>query len=74
MPSADLSAAQSPQSSSPARPSRAAVALSADLLAILRCPVTGSRLRQEGDQLISTSDETLRYTIERGVPKLLAPR
>ncbi|MBE1515720.1 hypothetical protein [Nesterenkonia halotolerans] len=53
---------------------RPASALSADLLKILRCPVSGSPLRQEGDQLISTSDETLRYAIERGVPTLLAPR
>ena len=74
MPSADFPATKSPQPSPTARPSRAAVALSADLLAILRCPVTGSPLRQDGDQLIATRDETQRYAIERGVPKLLAPR
>lgn len=68
MPSAQSSAAPSPT------PGRAAVALSEKLLEILRCPVSGSTLRQDGDQLIATSDPSLRYTIERGVPKLLAPR
>ncbi|GAA1102760.1 hypothetical protein [Nesterenkonia jeotgali] len=66
MPSAQPSAAP--------RPNRAAAALPAELLAILRCPVSGSTLRQDGDQLVSTTDPSLRYPIERGVPKLLAPR
>lgn len=68
MPSAQSSASPSPT------PGRAAAALSQDLLEILRCPVSGSTLRQEGDQLISTSDPSLRYAIQRGVPTLLAPR
>ncbi|MCH8560181.1 hypothetical protein LTH96_07495 [Nesterenkonia sp. LB17] len=68
MPSAQSSVAPSPT------PGRAAVALSDDLLKILRCPVSGSTLRQDGDQLISTDDPSLRYAIERGVPTLLAPR
>lgn len=68
MPSAQPSAAPSPT------PGRAAVALSADLLKILRCPVSGSTLRQDGDHLVAEGDPSLRYAIERGVPKLLAPR
>lgn len=68
MPSAQPSAASHPV------PGSAAGALSENLLQILRCPVSGSTLRQEGDQLVSTRDPSLRYPIERGVPKLLAPR
>ncbi|GAA1145378.1 hypothetical protein [Nesterenkonia lutea] len=68
MPSASTSATPRPGTERPA------VALSVGLLKILRCPVSGSSLRQDGDHLVSTSDETLRYAIERGVPKLLAPR
>ncbi|MBO0594520.1 hypothetical protein I2485_01245 [Nesterenkonia sp. E16_7] len=68
MPSAQPSAASHPV------PGSAAGALSETLLKILRCPVSGSTLRQEGDQLISTRDPSLRYPIERGVPRLLAPR
>ncbi len=51
--------------------------LSPDLLSVLRCPVTGSPLEQEGDELVSTtadeSGATLRYTIEDGIPLLLPP-
>lgn len=43
-----------------------------ELLAILRCPATGSPLRQDGDVLVAVQDETRRYPIEHGVPKLLA--
>ncbi|EXF24211.1 hypothetical protein BG28_08155 [Nesterenkonia sp. AN1] len=68
MPSAQPSAAPHPAPGPPAG------ALSENLLKILRCPVSGSTLRQDGDQLISTLDPNLRYPIERGVPKLLAPR
>lgn len=51
--------------------------LPADLLAILRCPVTGSTLIQQGDELISTgkdaSGNQLVYPIEDGIPVLLRP-
>ncbi len=51
--------------------------LSPDLLSVLRCPVTGSPLEQEGDELVTTaadeSGATLRYTIEDGIPLLLPP-
>ncbi|MCT1607996.1 hypothetical protein M3B43_11860 [Nesterenkonia massiliensis] len=62
-----------------AAPSRAAqkrapernAPLTDDILQILRCPVTGSPLRQEGDELIATEDPQRRYRIEDGVPHLL---
>ena len=51
--------------------------ISAELLSVLRCPVTGSALVQEGDELVSTlpgeSGEMLRYPIEDGIPLLLPP-
>ncbi|AXJ10377.1 Trm112 family protein [Arthrobacter sp. PM3] len=51
--------------------------LSPDLLSVLRCPVTGSGLVQEGDELVSiAADEAgdkLRYRIEDGIPLLLPP-
>ncbi|WP_427133228.1 Trm112 family protein [Pseudarthrobacter sp. S9] len=51
--------------------------LSPELLSVLRCPVTGSALVQEGDQLLTTtageSGEKLRYAIEDGIPLLLPP-
>lgn len=51
--------------------------ISAELLSVLRCPVTGSSLVQEGDELISTmpgeTGEMLRYPIEDGIPLLLPP-
>lgn len=51
--------------------------ISAELLSVLRCPVTGSSLVQDGDQLVSTqageSGEMLRYAIEDGIPLLLPP-
>lgn len=51
--------------------------LSSSLLAILRCPVTGSALVQDGDTLVATvpgPDGTApRYPIEDGIPVLLAP-
>jgi uncharacterized protein YbaR (Trm112 family) len=51
--------------------------ISPDLLSVLRCPVTGSSLVQEGDELVSTaageSGEKLRYAIEDGIPLLLRP-
>ena len=51
--------------------------ISAELLSVLRCPVTGSPLLQEGDELVSTmpgeSGGMLRYPIEDGIPLLLPP-
>ena len=51
--------------------------ISPELLSVLRCPVTGSRLVQEGDELVSTvageSGAKLRYAIEDGIPLLLPP-
>lgn len=45
----------------------------ADLLELLACPVTGSRLRREGDFLVS-AEGGLRYPIEGGIPILLRER
>lgn len=51
--------------------------LSPELLSVLRCPVTGSPLVQDGDELVTTSaddsGQKLRYTIEDGIPLLLPP-
>lgn len=47
-------------------------ALEPEVLDLLRCPVTGSRLRQEGDVLIAVDDPALRYPVDQGVPRLLA--
>ncbi|MFP3578611.1 Trm112 family protein [Arthrobacter sp. fls2-241-R2A-200] len=51
--------------------------VSPELLSILRCPVTGSPLVQEGEELVSTEPgadgEKLRYTMEDGIPLLLPP-
>ncbi|MEO5779355.1 Trm112 family protein [Arthrobacter sp. PAMC25284] len=51
--------------------------LSPDLLSVLRCPVTGSPLEQDGEELVSAaadeSGKTLRYSIEDGIPLLLPP-
>ena len=49
--------------------------LTPELLAVLRCPATGSSLVQEGDELLSTgrtaAGDRLRYRIEDGIPVLL---
>ena len=51
--------------------------LSPELLSVLRCPVTGSLLEQDGDELVSTapgeSGQKLRYPIADGIPLLLPP-
>lgn len=51
--------------------------ISPDLLSVLRCPVTGSALTQEGEELVSTATDDngdkLRYAIEDGIPLLLPP-
>lgn len=48
-------------------------ALPPQVLAILRCPVTRSTMRQEGDALIATEPEGagLKYPIKDGIPALL---
>jgi uncharacterized protein YbaR (Trm112 family) len=49
--------------------------LTPELLAVLRCPATGSSLVQERDELVSTgrtaAGDRLRYPIEDGIPVLL---
>ena len=51
--------------------------ISPELLSVLRCPVTGSPLEQDGEELVTTaagpSGEKLRYAIEDGIPLLLPP-
>ena len=51
--------------------------ISVDLLSVLRCPVTASRLVQEGNELLSTvpgpDGQPLRYAIDEGIPLLLRP-
>lgn len=51
--------------------------LSAELMAVLRCPVTGSVLEQEDGWLVSTAPDAdgnrVRYVLEEGIPVLLAP-
>lgn len=48
-----------------------------ELLSVLRCPITGSPLVQEGEELVSTvageNGEKLRYAIEDCIPVLLPP-
>ena len=45
-------------------------AVDADLLEILRCPVTRSRLRQDGDWLVSEAGG-LSYPVREGIPVML---
>ncbi|MGO4383759.1 hypothetical protein AB4Y80_05960 [Specibacter sp. RAF43] len=51
--------------------------MSEDLLAVLRCPVTGSTLIQQGDELLSTAPgadgQPVRYAIDEGIALLLRP-
>lgn len=51
--------------------------LSPDLLAVLRCPVTGSTLVHEGEFLVSSEPDStgspVRYSIDEGIPVLLRP-
>lgn len=42
-----------------------------ELLAILRCPITYSPLRQEGDFLVAETGG-LRYPVREGIPVMLA--
>lgn len=48
-----------------------AVKIDEKLLQILVCPVTRSRLRQEGEELVAETGG-LRYPIRDGIPVLLA--
>ena len=49
--------------------------LTAGLLDVLRCPVTGSALVQDGDELVSAvpgaGGTPVRYRVEEGIPVLL---
>ncbi|MDI3240539.1 hypothetical protein QK292_03020 [Arthrobacter sp. AL08] len=51
--------------------------ISPELLSVLRCPVTGSPLVQDGEELVTAAagadGEKLRYAIEDGIPLLLPP-
>ncbi len=51
--------------------------ISPELLSVLRCPVTGSTLLQEGGELVASvpgeSGVKPRYAIEDGIPLLLPP-
>ena len=51
--------------------------ISPELLSVLRCPVTGSPLVQDGGELVTTEAGSagvkLRYPIEDGIPLLLPP-
>lgn len=51
--------------------------ISPELLSVLRCPVTGSALVQDGDQLVAATPgadgQKPRYMIEDGIPLLLPP-
>lgn len=53
------------------------VKLSESLLAVLRCPVTGSELVQVGEELVSTTagpqGAPLHYAIDEGIALLLRP-
>ncbi|MFP4145559.1 MAG: Trm112 family protein [Phycisphaeraceae bacterium] len=48
-------------------------AIDPELLEILVCPLTRSRLRQEGDELVAEQPEGagLRYPVRDGIPVLL---
>jgi len=51
--------------------------LSPELVSVLRCPVTGSALVLDGEELVATradgSGAAPRYRIEDGIPLLLPP-
>lgn len=64
-----MSRKRTEQSEQPA-PAHGSKLMAQDLLDILRCPVTGSRLRQEGDELVSEAGGW-RYPIRNGVAVLL---
>lgn len=51
--------------------------ISPELLSVLRCPVTGSPLVQDGEELVAAiageAGVKPRYAIEDGIPLLLPP-
>lgn len=51
--------------------------ISSELLGILRCPVTGSTLQQDGDDLVATGRDAAgnapRYSLLEGIPVMLRP-
>ncbi len=51
--------------------------LTADLMSVLRCPVTGSPLEEVNGELVSTAPDAggqrVRYVLEEGIPVLLPP-
>ena len=55
----------------PPEPTEPAATIDAELLEILVCPVTRSRLRQESNELVGEVGG-LRYPIRDGIPILLA--
>ena len=65
----DTRPADTGQGSSPADANQAP-ALDPELLVLLRCPLTRSRLRQEGYELVAEVGG-LRYPIHKGIPILL---
>jgi hypothetical protein len=54
----------------PAPPTPSSNQIDPDLLSILRCPLTRSRLRQEGDFLIAEVGN-LSYPVRDGIPVML---
>jgi uncharacterized protein YbaR (Trm112 family) len=54
----------------PSDPTSAVIAISPELLKILRCPLTRSALHVEGDRLVAERGG-LRYPIRNGIPVLL---
>ena len=50
--------------------SRSSVQIDPELLEILRCPLTRSRLTQEGDFLVAQTGG-LRYPVRDGIPVML---
>ncbi|MDQ4503698.1 hypothetical protein [Sinomonas sp. ASV322] len=58
-------------------PSFSSPLLSPEILAVLRCPVTGTALVQEGEELVASAagpnGVVPRYPIEDGIPVLLPP-
>ncbi|MEA2707633.1 MAG: uncharacterized protein QOF78_234 [Phycisphaerales bacterium] len=56
--------------SEPSTPTTSSNTIDPDLLSILRCPLTRSKLRQEGDFLIAEVGN-LAYPVRDGIPVML---
>ena len=56
--------------SAAAKPGPRSNTIDVDLLSILRCPLTRSKLRQEGDFLVAEAGG-LRYPVRDGIPVML---